>query len=212
MIPGRKLLLVTAGVVGIVSCVEIDVNNAKTFREGIQENMVNSKDFYYVEILLHVLLSIIMVMLGVLLLFVFLSILMIMLGALLHRVLTYDQVQGHGQGHGVRAECACADTQQISCRRHDHSLLWELSRCLPNVDHLYGVGLHLNVDNTEIDASRVDSKSITHAVYDMLCKWYRTRDGLGKNSNGLKELKRALCKNNVSNYVQTVIQKHFDER
>ena len=212
MISGRKLLLVTVRVVGIVSCVEIDVNNDKTFGEGIQENMVNSIDCYHVEILLHVLLSIIMgVMLGVLLLFVFLSILMIMLGPLLHRFLTCGR-QGHAQGHGILSECTCADTQQISCRCHDDSLLRKLSKHLPNVDHLYDIGLHLGIDTCVIDACREDNRSITVAVFDMLRKWYQTQDGLGQNSNGLKKLKRALCRNNVGNYVQTVIQKRFDER
>ena len=199
-ISGRKFLYVTAGVIGILSCVEIDVNKAKIFRAGTQESMVNSNECYYVEILLHVDLDLLLL------------ISMIVFGALLHKVFTYGQGEGHIQGHSVRAECTCADTQQISCRRHDHSLLRELSKHLPNVDLLYDIGLHLRIETWVIDACREDNRSITVAVFDMLRKWYQTQDGLGKNSNGLEELKRALCRSNVGNYVQTVIQKHFDER
>ena len=213
MISGRKLLLVTVRVVGILGCAGINVNNAETVKEGTQKNIVDSKECHCIQMFgfVDLFMSTPMVMLGVLLLSAFLSILT-MLVALLWRVFTCGQGQGHGQGHGVRAECTCADTQQVSCRRHDYSLLWELSRNLPNEDHLFGIGLYLHVDNTEIEASRVDNKSIIRAVYVMLCKWYRTQDGLGQNSNGLEELKRALYRNNVGSYVQTVIQKHFDER
>ena len=44
----------------------------------------------------------------------------------------------------------------------------------------------------------------------MFRKWYQTQDGLGKNSNGLGELERALCRNNVGGYMHIVIQKHID--
>ena len=196
MITGQKYLYVTAGAVGIVGCAGIDINKADTFNEGIRQNAVCVKECYYIEMLL----------------FIVLSILMVMLGALLQRVFTYGQGEGNVQGQDVRAECTCADTQEKACRFHDYPLLWELSRNLPNEDHLFGIGLYLHVDNTEIEASRVDNKSIIRAVYVMLCKWYRTQDGLGKNSNGLEELKGALYRNNVGNLVQTVIQKHFDER
>ena len=214
MISGRKLLLVTVRVVGIVSCVEIDVNNAETFKEDIQQNIANSKECHYIQMFRFVdlFLSTSMVMLGVLLLFIFLSILLIMLGTLLHRVFTCDQGEGHARGHGVRAECTCADTQQVSCRRHDHSLLWKLSVCLSNVGLLYDIGVHLGIETWVIEACREDNRLINVAVFDMLRKWYQTQDGLGQNSNGLEELKGAIRTSNVGGYLLTVIQRHFDER
>ena len=207
MISVRKFLYVTAGVVRIVGCAGINVNSAETFKEGTQENMVNSKDFYNLELFPF---EFLLISMGFI--FVFLLTLMVMLATLLCRVFTCGQVQGRAQGHGVRAECTCADTQQISCRHHDHLLLRELSKHLPNVDLLYDIGLHLRIETWVIDACREDNRSITVAVFDMLRKWYQTQDGLGQNSNGLEELKRALCRSYVGNYVQTVIQKHFDER
>ena len=130
---------------------------------------------------------------------------------MLHKVFVCGQ--GHSEGRRVRTECTCTKTYQKYCKVHDYSLLWELSKCLPNVDRLYDIGLDLNIDPHEINASIMNnSRSIAQAVYDMLCKWYQTQDGLGRNSNGLEELVRTLRNNNLDNYVQTVVQKHFNER
>ena len=87
-----------------------------------------------------------------------------------------------------------------------------MSKHLPSVDLLYDIGLHLGIEKCVIDACREDNRSITVAVFDMLCKWYQTQDGLGQNSNGLKELENALFENNMGDLVQTVIGKHLNER
>ena len=182
--PGRKFLSVTAGVVGILGCAGIMVNGAETFKEGILENIINSKEFYH----------------SVYVILPFIMLFMIMVRLVAHKVFINGQGEGEGEGHGVLAECTCADPQQVGCVRLDQIHLWELSKRLPSADHLYGIGIHLGIETCVIEACRENKRyNITVAVFDMLCKWYRTQDGLGQNSNGLKELKRALCKNNVSN-------------
>ena len=74
------------------------------------------------------------------------------------------------------------------------------------------LGIELGVNPNVIKASREDNRSITDAVFDMLYhKWYKTQDGLGKRSQGLKELERALTAPNVGQniLISSVINHHF---
>ena len=60
--------------------------------------------------------------------------------------------------------------------------------------YLCSVGIDLGIKHHVIGQCREDNKSsINQAVLDMLCKWYKTQDGLGRNSEGLKKLEQVCC-------------------
>ncbi len=74
------------------------------------------------------------------------------------------------------------------------------------------IGFALKIDPDVRKSCMVDNNtSIGQAVYEMLHCWYKTQDGLGKNSKGLKCLKDALVEVNKPSLVDAVILKHFDE-
>ena len=129
--------------------------------------------------------------------------------------------QGHqsNQGHMVSQEqrslskCTCRRTGQIRCEQHDPILMWNLSEYLSSDVGMIKLGLTLRIRHNIIEACRLDHKdSIILSVYSMLINhWYKTQDGLGLKSKGLKKLKRALKAPAVgqSLLVDSVIRTHF---
>ena len=123
--------------------------------------------------------------------------------------------QGHkiGQGHRSLTRCTCEKSGQIYCGQHDALLIFELSKKLPLKDTMLALGSTLRIKPNIIEACRLDHKdSIIYAVYSMLMNhWYKTQDGLGLNSEGLQNLKRALEAPDVgqSRLVDSVIRTHF---
>ena len=58
-----------------------------------------------------------------------------------------------------------------------------------------------------------DKRSINVAVFQMLYhKWYHNEDNLGLRSQGLVRLKQVLVEVGKANYINTIIDRHFDER
>ena len=224
----RNFLCLSVNAVGMVGYVGIGLSVFWLFAEGVKQTETTSECAEFSQFHQKVILiSMLFILCTVLIL---LTVLLAIVSVLIHKFPTCSEseshsrghtqghaqghsqghVQGHSQGHGIRTKCSCTETDQVYCNYHDSLLLRALSKHLPNVDHLYDIGLHLGIDTCVIDACREDNRFITVAVFDMLRKWYQTQDGLGQNSNGLEELKRALCRNNVGGYMQTVIQKHID--
>ena len=116
------------------------------------------------------------------------------------------------KGQNVLMRCSCKKSRQIYCQKHDTKLLLSLSENLPTYHEMLRLGIELEVNPNVIKACREDNRSITDAVFDMLYhKWYKTQDGLGQRSQGLKELERALTAPNVRQniLVSSVINHHF---
>ena len=137
------------------------------------------------------------------------------LGIVMYDRLTKSQGQdqNEGQRQDVLSPCTCLETEHIKCKCHDNVLIAKICKILPTESLLYEVGTILEVNDNVLDACREDNKSsINLAVFDMLRKWYKTQDGLGRNSEGLKRLEAALCKVNRGNEIRTVLRNHFDER
>ena len=97
------------------------------------------------------------------------------------------------KGQNFLMSCSCKKSHQIYCQKHDTKLLLSLSENLPTYNVMLRLGIELGVNPNVIKACREDNRSIADAVFDMLYhKWYKTQDGLGLRSQGLKELERAL--------------------
>ncbi len=74
------------------------------------------------------------------------------------------------------------------------------------------IAIALNIDQDVRKSYRVDNNtSIVQAVYEMLYCWYKTQDGLGKNSKGLQRLSDTLVAVDKPNLMTTVINKHFED-
>ena len=136
-------------------------------------------------------------------------------GALAFRSYHHSKGQGHkvNQGNRILTQCTCERSGQIYCDQHDALLMLDLSENLPSELEMLKLGLTLRINMNVIKACRVDhSNSITDAVFEMLYhKWYKTQDGLGLRSEGLKNLKRALKAPTVGQniLVESVIWTHF---
>ena len=112
------------------------------------------------------------------------------------------------KGQNFLMSCSCKKSHQIYCQKHDTKLLLSLSENLPTYNVMLRLGIELGVNPNVIKACR----SITDAVFDILYhKWYKTQDGLGKRSQGLKELERTLTAPTVGQniLISSVINHHF---
>lgn len=111
-------------------------------------------------------------------------------------------------------KCTCVETNDVWCSYHDQPLLLLLAKALPSYELMYEIGIRLHVDSDTIDACKEDNRgSVVQAVYQMLYqKWYKNKDGVGRNSNGLKELKQALKDIKKSQLIMKVIQRQLNER
>ena len=123
------------------------------------------------------------------------------------------QYNREGNGHSYLVRCTCDETARIHCEKHDPILLVKLSENLPTDEVMRNLGLTLGININVIKACRVDhSNSITDAVFEMLYhKWYKTQDGLGLRSEGLKELERALMAKRVGQklLISTIVRQHY---
>ena len=116
--------------------------------------------------------------------------------------------------HRHHSSCTCAETQYVRCHEiHDPDLLYALSRNIPDENLMTELGLKLHVPPNHIMSCLRDNRSINFAAFYMLYdKWYHTQDGLGLRSQGLARLKQALVEVGRANYINAIIDRHFDER
>ena len=85
---------------------------------------------------------------------------------------------------------------------------------IPDEKLMVELGLELGINANVIKAClKNNSGNIELAVFDMLYhKWYHTQDGLGLNSRGLCGLKQALLEVGKVGYIETILERHFENR